>query len=46
MWQSEETTKDYVIHAYGDTELFERANIEESLEENLGCGYCNLFSVA
>jgi hypothetical protein len=35
-----------VIHAYGNTELFKRANIEESLEENLGCCYCNLLSVA
>jgi hypothetical protein len=35
-----------VIHAYGNTELLERADIEEPLEENLGCGYCNLLSVA
>jgi hypothetical protein len=46
MWQSDETTKEFVIHAYGNTELLERANIEEPLEENLGRGYCNLLSVA
>jgi hypothetical protein len=33
-------------HAYGNTELLERADKEEPLEENLGCGYCNLLSVA
>jgi hypothetical protein len=35
-----------VIHAYGNTELLERADIEEPLEENLGCGHRNLLSVA
>jgi len=46
MWQLEEMTKEIVIHAYGNTELLERADIEEPLEENLGCSYCNLLSVA
>jgi hypothetical protein len=46
MWKSDEMIRDHVIHAYGDTELLERANIEEPLEENLGRGYCNLLSVA
>jgi hypothetical protein len=46
MWQSEETTKESVIYAYCNAELLERADIEEPLEENLGCGYCNLLSVA
>jgi len=33
------------IHTYSDTELFERADIEEPLKEDLCGGYCHLLSV-
>ena len=33
------------MQTHSDTELFQRANIEEPLEENLCGGYCHLLSV-
>jgi hypothetical protein len=43
--QSEETRRTDDLHAYGDTELLQRANIKNPLKENLCCGYSNLLSV-